>query len=97
MQPPVLNGKRPHDGRPAKWSFSFTILLTSLAAIGGLVPLIIEYNPLYSPLAMVLIGGIISSTIAARFVTPGAVQALPAEKRRTPSLQVTAWRNPGKR
>ena len=46
------------------------ILLTSPTAIGGLVPLIIEYNPLYSPLAMVLIGGIISSTIAARFVTP---------------------------
>ena len=40
------------------------ILLTSLTAIRGLLPLIIEDNPLYSPLAMVLIGGIISSTIA---------------------------------
>jgi multidrug efflux pump subunit AcrB len=46
------------------------ILLTSLTAIGGLIPLISEYNPLYSPVAMVLIGGIVSSTIAARFVTP---------------------------
>ena len=53
------------------------ILLTSLTAIGGLVPLIIEYNPLYSPLAMVLIGGIISSTIAARFVTPVLYKLFP--------------------
>ncbi|HET6451560.1 MAG TPA: efflux RND transporter permease subunit, partial [Spirochaetia bacterium] len=53
------------------------ILLTSLTAIGGLVPLIVEYNPLYSPLAMVLIGGIVSSTIAARFVTPVLYKLLP--------------------
>jgi len=53
------------------------ILLTSLTAIGGLLPLIIEYNPLYSPLAMVLIGGIISSTIAARFVTPVLYKLFP--------------------
>jgi multidrug efflux pump subunit AcrB len=53
------------------------ILLTSLTAMGGLIPLIIEYNPLYSPLAMVLVGGIISSTIAARFVTPVLYRLLP--------------------
>ncbi len=53
------------------------ILLTSLTAIGGLIPLIIEYNPLYSPLAMVLIGGIVTSTIAARFVTPVLYKIFP--------------------
>ncbi len=46
------------------------ILLTSLTAIGGLLPIAIEENPLYSPLAYVLIGGLISSTLLARIVTP---------------------------
>ena len=46
------------------------ILLTSLTAIGGLLPLAIEENPLYSPLAYVLIGGLISSTLLSRIVTP---------------------------
>jgi multidrug efflux pump subunit AcrB len=46
------------------------ILLTSLTAIGGLTPLAIEENPLYSPLAYVLIGGLISSTLLSRIVTP---------------------------
>jgi multidrug efflux pump subunit AcrB len=46
------------------------ILLTSLTAIGGLLPIAVEYNPLYSPLAWVLIGGLISSTLLSRIVTP---------------------------
>jgi len=46
------------------------VLLTSLTAIGGLTPLVFEHAPLYSPLAMVLIGGLISSTLLARIVTP---------------------------
>ena len=46
------------------------IILTTLTAIGGLMPLAIEWNPLYSPLAWVLIGGLISSTILTRIVTP---------------------------
>ncbi len=46
------------------------ILLTSLTAIGGLLPLAVEENPLYSPLAYVLIGGLISSTLLSRIVTP---------------------------
>jgi multidrug efflux pump subunit AcrB len=46
------------------------IILTTLTAIGGLMPLAIEFNPLYSPLAFVLIGGLISSTILTRVVTP---------------------------
>lgn len=53
------------------------IVLTSLTAIGGLIPLAIEGNPLYSPLAWVLIGGLISSTLLSRVVTPVLYKLLP--------------------
>ncbi|HEV7347638.1 efflux RND transporter permease subunit [Telluribacter sp.] len=53
------------------------IVLTSLTAIGGLIPLAIEGNPLYSPLAWVLIGGLISSTVLSRIVTPVLYKLLP--------------------
>jgi multidrug efflux pump subunit AcrB len=53
------------------------IVLTSLTAIGGLIPLAIEANPLYSPLAWVLIGGLISSTLLSRVVTPVLYKLLP--------------------
>jgi multidrug efflux pump subunit AcrB len=46
------------------------ILLTSMTAIGGMIPLVMENSPLISPLAMVLIGGLISSTLLSRIVTP---------------------------
>ena len=46
------------------------VLLTSLTAIGGLLPLALEGNGLYSPLSIVLIGGLLSSTILARIATP---------------------------
>jgi multidrug efflux pump subunit AcrB len=46
------------------------ILLTSMTAIGGMIPLVLENSPLISPLAMVLIGGLISSTLLSRIVTP---------------------------
>lgn len=46
------------------------VLLTSATAIGGLIPLVLEQSPLYSPLAIVIIGGLISSTLLARIVTP---------------------------
>ncbi|MFN8353744.1 MAG: efflux RND transporter permease subunit [Spirosomataceae bacterium] len=53
------------------------ILLTSLTAIGGLLPLVVEYSDLYSPLALVLIGGITSSTLLSRLVTPVMYKLLP--------------------
>ncbi len=53
------------------------IVLTSLTAIGGLTPLALEGNPLYSPLAWVLIGGLISSTLLSRIVTPVLYKLLP--------------------
>lgn len=46
------------------------IILTTMTAIGGLTPLVLEDAPLYAPLAWVLIGGLISSTLLTRLVTP---------------------------
>ncbi len=48
----------------------FPILLTTLTALGGLIPLALENSALYSPLALVIIGGLISSTVLTRLVTP---------------------------
>lgn len=53
------------------------IILTSLTAIGGLIPIAISTNPLISPLAIVLIGGLISSTLLSRVVTPVIYKLLP--------------------
>ena len=46
------------------------VLLTSVTAIGGLLPLAIERNGLYSPMAVAMIGGLITSTLLARIATP---------------------------
>ena len=46
------------------------ILLTTMTAIGGLLPLALQGSHLYSPLAWVIIGGLVSSTVLARLVTP---------------------------
>jgi len=46
------------------------VVLTSATAIGGLLQLALSSSGLYSPLAWVLIGGLISSTFLARLVTP---------------------------
>jgi multidrug efflux pump subunit AcrB len=60
------------------------IVLTTLTAIGGLLPLALEGSSLYSPLAWVIIGGLISSTILARLVTPVMYKLLaPAVELRT--------------
>jgi multidrug efflux pump subunit AcrB len=46
------------------------IVLTTMTAIGGLLPLALQGSSLYSPLAWVIIGGLVSSTLIARLVTP---------------------------
>lgn len=46
------------------------VLLTSVTAIGGLLPLAVSGSGLYGPLAVVIIGGLISSTLLSRVVTP---------------------------
>jgi multidrug efflux pump subunit AcrB len=53
------------------------IVLTSLTAIGGLIPIAISTNPLIAPLAIVLIGGLISSTLLSRVVTPVVYKMIP--------------------
>ncbi|MEZ0484390.1 efflux RND transporter permease subunit [Fibrella aquatica] len=53
------------------------VVLTSLTAIGGLIPLALNPNPQISPLALVLIGGLISSTVLSRIVTPVMYKLIP--------------------
>ncbi len=57
------------------------ILLTSVTAIGGLSPLAFQQSALYSPMAWVLIGGLITSTMIGRLVTPVMYKLLPPELR----------------
>lgn len=53
------------------------IILTTLTAIGGLLPIALSSNPLISPLAIVMIGGLISSTLLSRVVTPVIYKLMP--------------------
>lgn len=46
------------------------VLLTSITAIGGLLPLALGGSSLYAPLAWVIIGGLVSSTFLSRIITP---------------------------
>ena len=70
-QTSCANGMRLDDAIQEAGETRFIpIILTTLTAIGGLTPLVLENNPLYSPLALVIIGGLISSTLLTRIVTP---------------------------
>jgi len=59
------------------------ILLTSATAIGGLLPLAVENSGLYAPMAWTIIGGLITSTLLARLVTPVVYKLMP------PDVEVT--------
>jgi multidrug efflux pump subunit AcrB len=63
------------------------IVLTSLTAVGGLLPLALQGLGLYAPLAWVIIGGLISSTLLARLVTPVMYYLIP------PALEPVASAN----
>ena len=63
------------------------ILLTSATAIGGLLPLAVQNSGLYSPMAWVIIGGLISSTLLARLVTPVMYKLMPPEGHEPRNLQ----------
>lgn len=65
------------------------IVLTSLTAIGGLVPIALTNNPLIAPLAIVLIGGLISSTLLSRIVTPVVYQLIPPKVELDPDFVPT--------
>lgn len=60
------------------------IVLTTLTAIGGLLPLALQGSGLYSPLAWVIIGGLVSSTLIARLVTPVMYQLLAPREATSP-------------
>jgi len=53
------------------------VLLTTFTAIGGLLPIALSRSGLYSPLAWVIIGGLITSTLLARLVTPVMYKIIP--------------------
>ncbi len=66
------------------------ILLTSATAIGGLLPLALQGSGLYSPLAIVIIGGLISSTLLGRLVTPVMYKLLPPTIVAQPAAKIDA-------
>lgn len=53
------------------------VLLTTLTAIGGLLPIALGHSSLYAPLAYVIIGGLVTSTLLARLVTPVMYKLIP--------------------
>lgn len=53
------------------------VVLTTLTAIGALMPLAVQRSGLYSPLAIVIIGGLLSSLLLSRLVTPVLYSLIP--------------------
>jgi multidrug efflux pump subunit AcrB len=53
------------------------VLLTTMTAIGGLLPIALSKSGMYSPLAWVIIGGLITSTLLARLITPVMYKLMP--------------------
>lgn len=53
------------------------VVLTTLTALGALVPLAVQGAGLYSPLAIVIIGGLLSSLLLSRIVTPVMYSLMP--------------------
>ncbi len=53
------------------------ILLTSATAIGGLLPLAVQGSGLYSPLAIVIVAGLVASTLLGGLITPVMYKLVP--------------------
>ncbi len=53
------------------------VVLTTLTAVGALIPLVLEGSSLYSPLALVILGGLVSSLLLSRLVTPVMYSLIP--------------------
>jgi multidrug efflux pump subunit AcrB len=68
------------------------VLLTSVTAIGGLLPLALAGSAVYAPLAIVMIGGLVSSTLLARIVTPVMYKLLPPVPGPLPAVATSAGR-----
>ncbi len=53
------------------------VVLTTFTALGALLPVAVEGSGLFSPLAVVIIGGLISSLLLSRIVTPVMYSLIP--------------------
>ena len=53
------------------------VVLTTLTALGALLPLALQGSGLYSPLAIVIMGGLMSSLLLSRLVTPVLYSLMP--------------------
>ncbi|HEY0945560.1 MAG TPA: efflux RND transporter permease subunit [Opitutaceae bacterium] len=53
------------------------VVLTTLTALGALLPLALSGSGLYAPMAVVIIGGLISSLLLSRLVTPVLYSLIP--------------------
>lgn len=53
------------------------VVLTTLTALGALMPLVLARSDFYSPLAVVIVGGLISSLLLSRLVTPVLYSLIP--------------------
>jgi multidrug efflux pump subunit AcrB len=53
------------------------VLLTTMTTIGGLLPIALSKSSMNSPLGWVIIGGLITSTLLARLVTPVMYKLIP--------------------
>jgi len=62
------------------------VVLTTMTALGALLPLALQGSGLYSPLAVVIIGGLISSLLLSRLVTPVLYSLLPPPITREPAV-----------
>ncbi len=65
------------EGRPLREAIEqageirfLPVVLTTLTALGALFPLAIQGSAMYSPLAIVIMGGLVSSLLLSRIVTP---------------------------
>lgn len=65
------------------------VVLTTFTALGALLPLALQGSGLYSPLAIVIMGGLISSLLLSRVVTPLLYSLIPP-----PSGQISYPENP---
>lgn len=63
------------------------VVLTTLTALGALLPLAVQGAGLYSPLAIVIIGGLLSSLVLSRLVTPVMYSLLPPPNAEGPSAE----------
>lgn len=53
------------------------VVLTTFTAVGALLPLALQRSELFSPLAIVILGGLISSLLLSRLVTPVMYSLIP--------------------